>query len=98
KNLDMKKAIGTSAAIGLSIAITGTLGYAISGWNKTASDSYTLGFIYIPAFIVISLSSIAAAAYGVKWAHRLPDSSLRKLLGIISLLLSVKMLFTVIKS
>lgn len=98
KNLDIKKAIGTSAALGFSIAITGTLGYMISGWSQTAGDNYSLGFIYIPAFLAISISSVLAAAYGVKWAHRLPDAFLRKLLGIISLLLSVKMLFSVINN
>lgn len=96
KNLELKKAIGTSAALGFSIAITGTLGYMISGWSDTLDKPYTLGFIYVPAFIAISLSSIAAAAYGVKWAHRLPDTFLRKLLGIISLLLSLRMLYSVI--
>lgn len=98
KNLEIKKAIGTSAALGFSIAITGTLGYMLSGWSETESTAYTLGFIYVPAFIAISISSIAAAAYGVKWAHRLPDSLLRKLLGVISLMLSIKMLFSVINN
>lgn len=98
KDLEFKKAIGTSAALGFIIAITGTLGYSLSGWNETAGEPYAFGFIYVPAFIAISLSSIAAAAYGAKWAHRLPDSFLRKLLGVISLILSIKMLFTVINN
>jgi uncharacterized membrane protein YfcA len=96
KNLDIKKAIGTSAALGFSIAITGTLGYMISGWSETTIEPLTLGFMYVPAFIAVSLSSIAAAAYGVRWAHRLPDAILRKLLGVISLILSVKMFFSVV--
>ena len=98
KNLDLKKAIGTSAALGFVIAITGTLGYSLNGWSETVGEPFALGFIYVPAFIAVSLSSIAAAAYGAKWAHRLPDSFLRKLLGVISLILSIKMLFTLINS
>ena len=51
KNIEMKKAIGTSAAIGFPIAIAGTIGYMISGWYKTLNDPYTFGFIYLPAFL-----------------------------------------------
>jgi uncharacterized protein len=54
KNLDMKKAIGTSSAIALPIAIAGTVGYMMSGWSKTLSVPHTLGFIYVPAFLAVS--------------------------------------------
>jgi uncharacterized membrane protein YfcA len=98
KNLNMKKAIGTSAAIGLPIAIAGTLGYLISGWAKTLDDAYTVGFIYIPAFVVIAITSFIAAPYGVRCAHYLPDVHLKKIFALISLVLSIKMLFSVIDS
>lgn len=45
KNIHMKKAIGTSAAIGFPIAIAGTVGYAVSGWSQTQNDPYAFGFI-----------------------------------------------------
>jgi uncharacterized membrane protein YfcA len=97
KNVELKKAIGTSAAIGLAIAIAGTLGYLISGWSKTSNDAYTFGFIYVPAFVCISISSVFAVSIGTRLTHRLPESSLRKMLAIISLVLSVKMFFSVMK-
>jgi uncharacterized membrane protein YfcA len=40
KNIEMKKAIGTSSAIGFPIAVAGALGYMISGWAKTSADPY----------------------------------------------------------
>lgn len=96
KNLDMKKAISTTAAIGFPIAIAGSLGYLINGWSKTLDDAYTLGFIYVPAFITVSIASILAVPYGVRWAHKLPESQLKKILAIVSLLLSIKMLVSVL--
>ena len=96
KNSDIKTAIGTSAAIGFPIAIAGTAGYVISGWTITSSDPYTLGFVYIPAFLAISIASAVSAHYGARWTHRLPEAFLKKALAIISLLLSIKMLVTLI--
>jgi uncharacterized membrane protein YfcA len=96
KNVPMKKAIGTSAAIGFPIAIAGTVGYLVSGWSKTLDTPYTYGFIYLPAFLAISIASAIAAPFGVRFAHRLADSHLKKIFAVISLALSIKMLFSVL--
>ena len=97
KNVNIKKAIGTSAAIGFPIAITGTVGYLISGWSKTLGNSYTLGYIDVPAFVAISITSFIAAPYGAGCSHRLPETYLKKIFAIISLVLSIKMLVSVVK-
>jgi uncharacterized membrane protein YfcA len=93
KNLSMKRAIGTSAAIGFFIAITGTVGYIISGWSITAGNPYTVGFIDVPAFLAIAIVSSIAASYGARCSHCLPYAFLKKAFAIISLILSIKMLF-----
>lgn len=95
KNIEMKKAVGNSAAIGLPIAITGTMGYLISGWSKTLNDPYTYGFIYLPAFIVISIASFITAPLGASYSTNLPDKKLKRIFAIVSLLLSLKMLYSV---
>jgi len=97
KNVDIKKAIGTSAAIGFPIAITGTVGYMISGWSKTWSNLYTLGYIYVSAFLAISIASSIAAPYGARCSHSLPESYLKKIFTVISLVLSIKMLASVVQ-
>lgn len=91
KNVDMKKAIGTSAAIGFPIAISGAAGYMISGWSNTSGSAYTLGYVYVPAFLAICITSVIAAPYGVRCSHGLPEKSLKKIFAVISLLLSIKM-------
>ena len=95
KNVDAKKAIGTAAAIGFPIAIAGTIGYLISGWSETVADANTLGFIYVPAFLAISIASTAAAPIGARCSHNLPEATLKKIFAVISLLLSVAMLFSI---
>lgn len=96
KNAPMKKAVGTSAAIGFPIAIAGAAGYIISGWSIVSSDPYTFGFIYVPAFLAISVSSFIAAPYGAACAQGLPDTHLKKIFAVVSLALSLKMLFSLV--
>jgi len=94
KNIDIKKAIGTSAAIGFPISVAGTLGYLINGWNSEYSDS--LGFIYLPAVFLISIASFITVPYGVKLAQHLPVKILKKVFALLLVALSLKMLFTII--
>lgn len=96
KHLPMKRAIGTSAAIGLPIALAGTMGYALNGWQQTANDPRMWGFIYLPAFVMISLTSIIAAPAGARLAQRLEDVQLKRIFAIICVLLSVKMVMAVV--
>lgn len=45
QNIAIKRAIGTAAAIGFAISISGTVGYLVSGWSRTLGEPYTVGFI-----------------------------------------------------
>ena len=96
KGIDIKKAIGTSAAIGLPISITGTLGYLVNGWNTSTEYEYTLGFIYLPAVLFISLTSFITAPYGAKLAQHLPVNILKKVFALLLISLSIKMLLSII--
>lgn len=91
-NVRVQSAIGTSAAIGLPIAIAGTVGYLVNGWNAPGTPAYTLGYIYLPALVLVSLVSVATAPVGARLAHRLPVATLKKIFAGVLILLSAKML------
>ncbi len=95
QNIEIKKAIGTSAAIGLPIAVAGSAGYLINGWNNTYSGDYIYGYVYLPAVIIISLTSYFTAPLGAQLAHRLPVAILKKIFAILLITLSIKMLISV---
>ena len=95
--IDIKKAIGTSAAIGLPISLAGTLGYTINGLWHTSNDNFTFGFVYWPGAILISMAGSIFAPIGVSIAHRLPVQRLKKIFGVFLILLSIKMLISVIQ-
>ncbi len=94
-NVKVQQAIGTSAAIGFPIALAGSMGYLVSGWNVTGLPPYSVGFVYLPAVLLISVVSIFTAPLGAKLAHRLPVALLKKIFGVILLLLAIKMVQTV---
>ncbi len=96
QNIDIKKAIGTSAALGFPISVAGTLGYIFNGWAVTTGQDYTFGFVYIPAVLLISATSFITAPYGARLAHKLPVTTLKKVFALLLIVLSLKMLFSVL--
>jgi uncharacterized membrane protein YfcA len=95
-NLKVQQAIGTSAAVGLPIAVSGTVGYVISGWQVADLPQWSLGYVYLPAVALISVVSFFTAPLGVKLAHRLPVTVLKKIFALLIILLSLKMLHAVL--
>jgi uncharacterized membrane protein YfcA len=88
----MHNAIGTSAAIGFPIALSGALGYLINGLPVRDLPTYSAGFIYLPALIGIAAASFITAPLGARLAHRLPVSRLKKIFALLLLIIGTKML------
>lgn len=93
-NVRPHQAIGTSAAVGLPIAIGGTLGYVWNGWGNPGLPAGSLGFVYLPALGVILIASVLMAPLGARLAHRLPVSVLKRVFAGLLLVLSAKMLWS----
>jgi uncharacterized membrane protein YfcA len=81
-NVGVHRAIGTVTALGFVVALAGTVGYALSGWNVQGLPPWSLGFVYVPAAVGISITSALAAPLGVRLAHRLPPKILRRVFGV----------------
>ena len=93
-NQSMHTAVGTSAAAGLPIAIAGALGYLINGLFVAGLPSGSLGFIYLPALLGVSVVSYLTAPFGVRLAHALPVGRLRKFFAIFLLLMGARMVLS----
>ena len=94
RGINIRNAIGTSAALGFFIAIAGTLGYLINGEFNVASTefvTYTWGYIYLPAVLLVSIPSYFTAPLGAKLTQRLPINRLKKIFGVLLIVLSLKM-------
>ncbi|MFH0784078.1 MAG: sulfite exporter TauE/SafE family protein [Pseudomonadota bacterium] len=91
-NIKVHNAIGTSAAIGLPIAVAGTVGYIYGGWNVAALPPYSVGYVYLPGLVGIAAASVLTAPLGVKLAHSLPVDKLKRVFSLLLLVVATKML------
>lgn len=91
-NTDIRSAIGTSAAIGLPIALAGTLGYMLTGLGVEHLPKLSLGFVYLPAVAGIAITSVLAAPVGVSMAQRLPAPKLKRRFAILITIIGIAML------
>ena len=73
----MHTAVGTSSAIGVAIAVAGTLGFMVSGWGVAGLPPLSVGYVNALAFVFIAATAYLAAPLGAALAHRLNQRALK---------------------
>lgn len=96
-NIDTKRAIGTSSAIGLPIALAGATGYVLSGLHISDLPAHSFGFIYLPAFAIIALSSLISAPVGALLVQKLSVKKLKKIFALLLIMIGLKMCFSLLQ-
>ena len=91
-NVAMRKAVATSSACGLPIAVAGATGFIVTGWNAVELPAYSSGYVYWPAFAGIVIASILSAPLGARLAHRLPAAQLKRIFAVLLYILGLRML------
>jgi uncharacterized membrane protein YfcA len=91
-NLPLKRAIGTAAANGFPIAVAGTVGYVLQGSRVPDLPQWSLGYVYLPALLLIVAASMPMAPVGARLAHRLPVKRLRAVFALMLFALGLRML------
>jgi uncharacterized membrane protein YfcA len=81
-NVKFTQAIGTAAALGFPIALAGVAGYIFNGLWISGLPSYSLGYVYLPALVGLTVASMITAPLGALLAHRLPVAQLRKIFAL----------------
>lgn len=92
-SVPVKRAVATAAAIGVPLAISGTLGFLIAGMDEPNRPAGSVGYIVLPAFGAIVVASALAAPLGARLAHRLSDTVLRRVFAVFVTLLGLRMLW-----
>lgn len=94
--LPLRQAIGTSSGLGLAIALPGALGYVLGGLTVPDRPIGTLGFVHLPAALLLAASAAALAPLGARLAHRVPVAALRRLFGVFLLFVGVRLLLGIL--
>lgn len=92
----MHKAVGTSAAIGVAIAVSGTLGFLISGWGVSDLPPLSLGYINIVALVLVGAMAAVCAPFGAALAHRMDQKTLKYVFAIFLVAVGLNMLWKVL--
>jgi uncharacterized protein len=64
--------------LGFPIALAGTLGYIWAGQGVPQMPPGSVGYLYLPGLVIISLASITTAPWGARTAHRMDIRPLKK--------------------
>tara|TARA_B100000035_G_C20864069_1_gene493148 strand:- start:170 stop:832 length:663 start_codon:yes stop_codon:yes gene_type:complete len=93
----IKKAIGSSAAIGFFIALFGFLSFLISGIYLNTSLSLSIGFVNMPAFLIFIPITTFMARIGAKTVHKIDKNKISKFFGIFLLIVATKFFYEYLK-
>ena len=96
-NVAIHNASATASALGVPIALFSAAGYIYSGWHVPGLPSASLGYVYLPAALMIVLTSVITAPLGVRVGHRLPAAQLKRVFGIALALAAARMLYSALR-
>jgi len=85
------RAVGTSSACGVAIALASAAGYALHGPAQTLPAG-SIGYVYLPAAAMVALASVSMAPLGVRLAHRLSGSALKRVFAGFLVLVGISLL------
>jgi uncharacterized protein len=80
--LPLRTVIGTSTVGAAFYSVFGMCGYISAGWGTAALPPWSLGFVYLPAFAVMSAAGALCAPLGVRLAGHVNDNLLRRVLAL----------------
>jgi uncharacterized membrane protein YfcA len=92
-NVALINAVATSAALGFPVALANAAGYAISGQGVQDLPPWSLGYIWLPALVVIACCSVLTAPVGARVAHNMPVARLKRIFALVLYCLAAYMLF-----
>lgn len=92
RGMALKRAIGTSSICGSLLGLAGALSFISSGWHNPLLPEYSLGYVYLPALLGITISSYFTSKIGANLANKLPVSVLKRIFAVFLIFVGLSML------
>lgn len=92
RGLSARRSVATSAAVGVPLALAGTVGYVLSGLDDALLPSLTLGYLHWPSAAILGLTAMQVAPLGARFAHSLPEPVLKTLYAALLALAALKIM------
>lgn len=93
--IPMTKTVLLSNAVTFVVSVIGTLMAVAIGMDHIGLPDYSLGYVYLPAVLVVSVFSMISASYAAPFSHRIPDKLLRRIFAVVIFFVAVEMLSSV---
>lgn len=95
---DMRKAVGTSALMGLVIAIPGMISFILVGFGAAGDLPLATGYVWWPAVVIISIGAYVTAPMGAKLSSRVDKILLRRIFACFLILVGSRLIYTGLQS
>jgi len=92
-SVPVHRAVATASVFGLAIAVPATAGFIWAGWGVTGRPPGSLGFVNLPAAVVLFSVSIFTAPFGAKLAHTLEPRRLKIAFAVFLFVSAIRMLW-----
>jgi uncharacterized membrane protein YfcA len=90
-NVPLPRAVATSAALGLPLALAGVLGFLITGSGVAGRPEGAVGWVHLPAVVALVPAAVLAAPLGARLAHALPVIALRRVFAGVLVVVGLRM-------
>jgi len=92
RGIEMRQAVGTSAAGGVPIAWAGAAAYMVTGMGQPDIPAGQIGYVSLSGFAMLAVASVATAPLGAWLAHRLPPVMLKRAFALLLIGVALKMI------
>lgn len=91
-NVPIHRAVGTASGFGLVIALPSVIGFLMSGWSTPGRPPLTLGLVNLPAFLIVIGVTLWTTPWGVRLAHAMDPTPLKRAFAGFIMLMALNML------
>lgn len=90
------QAVATAAGFGIAIGLPSAITAIFVGWGQEGLPPFSLGYVNVAAFALISVFTVTMAPVGARLAHTLDARLLKRLFAILLAVVATKMLYDTI--
>lgn len=88
------RAVGSAALLGLIISVPGMLSFIAVGWGVAGRPDWSLGYVWLPAALLISATAFFMAPIGARTASKLDKARLRRIFGLFLAVVSLRLIWS----
>ena len=92
----IRRAVATSSAIGMVIAIPGAIGFVVAGWGAPGLPPFSFGYVSWLGLVLIVPTAMITAPIGARLAHSINPRLLKRAFAVFLVLTSAHMLYSLL--